>query len=736
MAKKTTFLLITKWTVLLREKSGSGLPTRKEPLLPLKGRTKPRLDSYRHRRLAMARRVGSIQTLLGHSILRAFRQEGKPLRITKSEALKRGINYNACVEALNQIQKSIKVKKITKRRGTGHFQNSQRTFEPCRVKNYKDDIIKQKCEDIINTLVFDSKEISRESVEESRKIPPHVYDSCSQRSHGKNKITQPPSFGPITEPSMQQNSSIFDVEKLSGRSQGVRNRNKKKVVYSTTYDRIRDKASRSLSPDEPTPKFNKKFKKYLDKRKDRFNQFDHITKNAKGIVKPKGTLKSRSSLQNSSVQERRYRPRILSLQERRSHRAKEKRTLYQIKRDQHKSQKLHSSKASVKRGSSIGRDSLSCKRSTKDFSQFFQKNLDWQKQRNKNIQKLKKNFDQEKQKECTFQPNKKRKLRSLERKIKPFVSKVLESCKKQMRRVRSKRGRLYSPTNAKGFEDTTQFLRFDDCEEINILPGAAEISGEIEEIEVDENYLGNYEKEEKDSHSDSRAINLLDSFNKIKEEEDKQEMKKKSYPLKSIKLKVPTENKSSVKINVNSMKPPIPHGPIRRKSASPLSKITEKDETNIAITESLDFTAHMEGIDEISKDPSFSIHHKSSVEKTQLLNGPASFDFEEFNSGDFQEHSIRSARSTIMKSKGRVEEYCSSISCASVTSDSAHAQNLFPTNAQRVTLVQMKNNEHPQNRETMVDQNSSEYSYDEEVLMTESIKFCNLRDSLLDQYID
>lgn len=65
----------------------------------------------------------------------------------------------------------------------------------------------------------------------------------------------------------------------------------------------------------------------------------------------------------------------------------------------------------------------------------------------------------------------------------------------------------------------------------------------------------------------------------------------------------------------------------------------------------------MEDIEEASLDPTISVVRKSSAEKTQLMNATASFEFEDFDSVDFKEHSGDKDRSTIIKSKGRVEEY-------------------------------------------------------------------------------
>ena len=86
----------------------------------------------------------------------------------------------------------------------------------------------------------------------------------------------------------------------------------------------------------------------------------------------------------------------------------------------------------------------------------------------------------------------------------------------QMEKIRGRAKRLYSPTqfekwNNKGF----QTLRYEDRREINKLPGAAEISDEIEQLEIDENYLG----EEIITKNPENVKNLLNSFNKIKEEE-------------------------------------------------------------------------------------------------------------------------------------------------------------------------------------------------------------------------
>ena len=82
----------------------------------------------------------------------------------------------------------------------------------------------------------------------------------------------------------------------------------------------------------------------------------------------------------------------------------------------------------------------------------------------------------------------------------------------QMEKIRGRAKRLYSPTqfekwNNKGF----QTLRYEDRREINKLPGAAE----IEQLEIDENYLG----EEIITKNPENVKNLLHSFNKIKEEE-------------------------------------------------------------------------------------------------------------------------------------------------------------------------------------------------------------------------
>ena len=141
------------------------------------------------------------------------------------------------------------------------------------------------------------------------------------------------------------------------------------------------------------------------------------------------------------------------------------------------------------------------------------------------------------------------------------------------------------------------------------------------------------------------------------------------------------------------MKPPIPNFTPKIKSTSPLSKITEKDETCIVQTESFEFTAQMEDIDEGSRDPSISMKRKNSVEGTQFFNRNSSFEFDEFNSMDFKEYSCQAQNTNSNHSRLKMEDLGSSICCASVTSDSAHAQILFPTKEQRVTLGQMKDNE-------------------------------------------
>ena len=140
------------------------------------------------------------------------------------------------------------------------------------------------------------------------------------------------------------------------------------------------------------------------------------------------------------------------------------------------------------------------------------------------------------------------------------------------------------------------------------------------------------------------------------------------------------------------MKPPLNKNISKNEIKEPLGRITEKDETLVNNTESFEFTAQMEDIEERSRDPTLSFKRRSSVENTQIFNG-ASFDIPDFSSGEFKEYSFRNNNPTSVKSCRKMEDFGSSISWASVNSDSAHAQMLFPTKEQRVTLAQMRDNE-------------------------------------------
>ncbi|CAI2384641.1 unnamed protein product [Moneuplotes crassus] len=687
------------------------------------------------------------------------RSKIKTSKKNKSDALKKGINYNDCVDALNKIQRSIKTKKVKKRRGTDNFQKLHKDIERGRSRSQKRKNIKKECADLIKTLTFDQRIVWTDPKEESSAVPINAYNSTNAANHERNKVVLPHLFGIKADRSVQQFSSTFHFQESKINSKFMRNSNSSKLSYSNMYETLKEKTRRSLSPKEPTPKFNKKFKKYLHKRKKRTNKFDSGMNLTQESNQSKQRMQSKPSARDSSIQDRKYRPRIMSSQEVRIPSRKNQKTLFQLKRDKHKKKLLNSSKELDKEVQSVDREQIPRKRNIKDFIGFFRKSLEWQQKRNKKVETLKKNYEKEAIKECTFQPITGRRPRSHDKPIKSKTSQLIKNCaslknenvnkdihedlknncyqnvpkiKQKIKSIQNNKRRLYSPTHGKD-DYSSQFLRVEDFKEINILPGAAEILGEVVEVKVDKNSCCNLSQKENKNVSGLKAVNLLESFNNTKEEIQENNQ---PDPLEPSTINIPLETKrlSKAEEDVSKLKPPIPHPPMKIKSTSPLSKITEKDETLFAQTESLDFTAQMEGIDEASCDPSYSIHQKSYAEKTQFLNATASFEFEDFNSKDFKEHSVIEERSALLKSKGKIEDYCSTISCASVTSESAHAQILFPTNAQRVTLVQMRNKENEDGREILAKDDQTLYSYDEEVVVTEKMTYESLPSYLLDQF--
>jgi hypothetical protein len=112
------------------------------------------------------------------------------------------------------------------------------------------------------------------------------------------------------------------------------------------------------------------------------------------------------------------------------------------------------------------------------------------------------------------------------------------------------------------------------------------------------------------------------------------------HGIKKFKFPVPKGGKSTVKVNPNAMKPPVGNTLPKTIKASPLSKITEKDDTHIAPTNSFDFSVKMGDVDEGSMEPSVSYKKKSSIEKTEMLNISNSEGFGDVNSVDFEEYSL------------------------------------------------------------------------------------------------
>jgi hypothetical protein len=121
------------------------------------------------------------------------------------------------------------------------------------------------------------------------------------------------------------------------------------------------------------------------------------------------------------------------------------------------------------------------------------------------------------------------------------------------------------------------------------------------------------------------------------------------------------------------MKPPVGNTLPKTTKLSPLSKITEKDDTHIAPTESFDFSVRMGNVDEGSRELSVSYKNKSSVEKTERLNMSDSEGFGDVNSVDFEEYSLDPPISDHKRLSGR-SNYPSSKSCFSIDSAPAHAQ--------------------------------------------------------------
>ena len=85
------------------------------------------------------------------------------------------------MNALNQIQKSIKYSKYRRKRGTGDFQNTKRTFDS-QVRRSQNQKVSQKFSE--NTIHFeDSSQLVKSVQDDIRmKIPPHRYDSSSKGS--------------------------------------------------------------------------------------------------------------------------------------------------------------------------------------------------------------------------------------------------------------------------------------------------------------------------------------------------------------------------------------------------------------------------------------------------------------------------------------------------------------------------------------------------------------------------
>lgn len=238
-----------------------------------------------------------------------------------------------------------------------------------------------------------------------------------------------------------------------------------------------------------------------------------------------------------------------------------------------------------------------------------------------------------------------------------------------METIRNKARRLISP-NLDNPDDRrmTGPIRYSDKKEIYNLPGAAEISYEIESDDEEDNLkninqvdVANINLNNKkfdiiapptSQVKEVNVINLLDSFNKIKEEEEKQVKTNVSNNSKKFKLPIPRGVKSTVKVNPNAMKPPVGNTLPKVAKASPLSKITEKDETYLAPTDPFDFSARMEDIDEGSREASLSNRQKSSVEKTERLNFSNNDGFDDVNSMDFQEFSFEPPISDQKRSSG------------------------------------------------------------------------------------
>lgn len=203
-----------------------------------------------------------------------------------------------------------------------------------------------------------------------------------------------------------------------------------------------------------------------------------------------------------------------------------------------------------------------------------------------------------------------------------------------METIRNKARRLISP-NLDNPDDRrmTGPMRYSDKKEIYNLPGAAEISYEIESDNEENNLKNNNEIE-------VTNINLIKKFDIV------------APPVSKLKFPLPKGVKSTVKVNPNAMKPPVGNTLPKVVKESPLSKITEKDETYLAPTDSFDFSAQMEDIDEGSREASFSNKQKSSVEKTERLNLSNNDGFDDINSMDFQEFSFEPVISDQKRSYG------------------------------------------------------------------------------------
>lgn len=112
----------------------------------------------------------------------------------KTETLKKGINYNACINALNHIQKSIRNSKSKRKRATN---SNQKTFNSERRRSQNDKMPSQLNQNPLN--IENNSNIVRLIQEDKRlQIPPHKYDSSSQGSHeiGPQSLSSPSSFFP------------------------------------------------------------------------------------------------------------------------------------------------------------------------------------------------------------------------------------------------------------------------------------------------------------------------------------------------------------------------------------------------------------------------------------------------------------------------------------------------------------------------------------------------------------